>query len=156
MNFFFGRRMAGSLWMVFLLLFGGCATEHPELEQAIKVVRHVSSEKQLKSSSFLILSGEKTPSNFLTWMFSAMGTAEWYVADGPSIEFSPDELEHIKRITPLVPENVAIVADHPDPEKGKQVVVISDDNKNIIVVEGYLDPKEPHVLRKEWHFPELK
>ncbi len=151
-----------SLWIavgIFLMLslfymnFGD--TEYPGLQKAENVVRYVSSKHQLKRSSFPALAGEKSPSQFVKWMFSAMGSAEWYMVDA-SGEFSSDELKMIKKTgVPLLPPDVTIVPDKPNFERGKQVVVKSDNVKNMIVIESYLDPKEPPVRTREWEFPKF-
>ena len=38
-------------------------------------------------------------------------------------------------------------------DRGQQVVVRGDDERQMMVVEGYLDPQETPVLAKEWRFP---
>jgi hypothetical protein len=151
-----------SLWIAvgFLLMlplfymdFGD--TEYPSLQKAEGVVRYVSSKRQLKRSTFSALAAEKTPSQFVKWMFSPMGSAEWYMVDEPG-ELSSEELRMIKKTdAPLLPPDVIIVPDKPNLEHGKQVVVKTDDVKSMLIVESYLDPKEPPVRTREWEFPKF-
>ncbi len=154
--------MKASFWVAvgFLLLlplfymdFGD--TEYPGLQKAERVVRYVSSKRQLKRSSFTAFAGENTPSRFVKWMFSSMGYAEWYMVDAPG-EFSAEELKMIKKTgVPLLPPDVAIVPDKPNPERGKQVVVKPDNARNMIIVESYLDPQGAPVRTGEWEFPKF-
>jgi len=130
-------------------------SDYPELRKAVRVVRHTSARNELRRSSFMVIKGDKTPSQFVSWMFSPMGTAEWYMPED-SMEFTAEEMKMVGRVAPLVPKDVAIVPDQAGAELGKQVVVISDDARKMIVVEAYLNPNKPPVFIKEWKFPEFK
>jgi hypothetical protein len=145
----------GILLMLPLLYMDFGDTKYPSLQKAESVVRKVSSKRQLKRSSFSALAGEKTPSQFVQWMFSPMGSAEWYMVDTPG-EFSSEELKMIKKTgVPLLPPDVTIVPNKPNLEHGKQVVVKTDNVKNLIIVESYIDPKESPVRTLEWEFPKF-
>lgn len=54
--------------------------------------------------------------------------------------------------TLTLPESISIVADIPDPLKGKQIVVKSGNTGNRIIVEGYILPIEKTKITKEWEF----
>ena len=54
---------------------------------------------------------------------------------------------------PFFPAGVSVVANNPDLDRGRQVVVQGDDERQMLVVEGYLDPKVPAVVVKEWMCP---
>jgi hypothetical protein len=145
----------GFLLMLSLFYVGWDDPEYPSLQKAERFVRYVSSERQLKRSSFLALAGKKTPSHFVMWMFSPMGYAEWYVVEGSNLEFSADELKMIQRSgIPSIPSDVAIVSEKPNLERGKQVVVRGNNVKNMIIAESYLNPNEPPVRIREWEFPQ--
>jgi hypothetical protein len=45
-----------------------------------------------------------------------------------------------------------LVANNPDEDKGQQVVISGDDERQMLIVEGYLDPQDAPVLVKEWQF----
>ncbi len=127
-------------------------SENPQLKKGVRVVRYLSSERQLKRSSFMVLK-DKSPSRFVDWMFSPMGTAEWPPLED-SLEFGPEELKMMKKIgIPTIPKNVALVASTPDLERGKQIVVKANDQKQMIIVEGFVNPKSPPVFRDEISFP---
>jgi len=53
---------------------------------------------------------------------------------------------------PFLPSNVSLVFDEPDENRGQQLVVRGDDERKLLVVEGYLDPQDSPVLVKEWRF----
>jgi len=53
---------------------------------------------------------------------------------------------------PFLPSGVSLVPDKPDMDKGQQVVVRGDDERQMMIVEGYLDPQDAPVLVKEWRF----
>ncbi len=145
----------GFLLMLPLFYLDYGDSEYPSLQKAENVVRYVSSKRQLKRSSFHAISGEKKPSRFVQWMFSNIGYAEWYMVDAPG-EFHAEELKMIKKSgIPLIPPDVAIVANKPNPERNKQVVVKADNTKNKILVESYLNPQNPPVRSHEWDFPQF-
>lgn len=145
----------GFLLMLPILYMDYADTEYPSLQKAERVVRHVSSKRQLKRSSFAYLSEKNTPSHFVKWMFSALGYAEWYMVDAPG-ELSTEELKMIKKTgVPLLPPDVAIVPDKPSLEHRKQVVVRPDILRNMIIAESYLDPKASPVRTSEWKFPKF-
>ncbi len=120
----------------------------PELDRAAHVVRYLSAKKQLQRSSFWVLYPDGRPSEFVNWMFSAFGTAEWPPSENTA---DPYELEQARSIrAPIIPKNVALVPRQSNPDLKKQLVVQSDDAKGIIVVKAYLDPAKPPVLTREW------
>lgn len=128
---------------------------NPELKKGFRVVRYLSAERQLKRSSFMALK-ERKPSKFVEWMFSPMGSAEWPPWEDSHLEFDSEELKAMKKIgVPLIPKNVALVPLEVDLEKGRQIVVGADDPKRILIIEGFINPKNPPVLKEEIPFPEI-
>ncbi len=125
--------------------------EYPELERAVRVVKHLSSQRQLKRSSFLVYFPEGKPTDFVEWMFSGMGKAEWPPIEGG---LEPDLEEGAKSIgTPIAPKNVGLSPNTPNKEAQMQVVVTADDSQGLIQVTGYLDPSQQPVLTREWPLP---
>ena len=56
------------------------------------------------------------------------------------------ELKAMKMIDkPISPHNVSFLPLFTDPLKGKQLVVKFDDDRGVVIVDGYLDPNEPPV-----------
>lgn len=127
--------------------------ENPELNRAISVVRYMSADRQLKRTAFKMAYPEASPVQFVNWMFSPMGAAAWPPFEGGG-EFSQEEEKMIKKAgMPFFPTGVAIVANNPDSDRGMQVVVRGDDERKMLVVEGYLNPEVSAVVVKEWKFP---
>ncbi len=130
--------------------------DNVELRKGIAVVRYMSAERQIKRSSFLAAYPEGTPEDFLNWMFSSMGVAEWPAYEG-GLEFGPEEEAMIKKTgMPFIPAGLSLIAQEPDVERGRQVVVYANEEENSLVAEGYENPSEPPVIVKSWPFPELK
>ncbi len=126
-----------------------------ELRKGIAVVRYLSAERQLKRSSFLVAYPDGTPKQFLSWMFSSMGVAEWPPYEG-GMEFSPEEEAMVRKTgMPFIPKGLSLVAENPDIEKGRQVVIFSDEVEPYLVAEGYENPSDPPVIVKRWPFPDL-
>jgi hypothetical protein len=123
-----------------------------ELRKGISVVRYMSAPRQLKRSAFGSTFPEGSPAQFVEWMFSPMGSAIWPPVEGGG-EFSLEEEKMIRKTgIPFLPSGVSLVSDGPDMDRGQQVVVRGDDERWMLVVEGYLDPQDDPVLIKEWQF----
>ena len=153
-----GVARMGLILIMSLVLSGilGCEAppQYPELEKAIRVVRYLSAPNQLQRSSFLAVFPDGQPSDFVTWMFSTFGTAEWPPAEG-SLELENSDWEDAMRATgtPIRPREVSLVPLKPNPELKKQIVVKPDDVRQKILVAGYLEPGTAPVLVREWDWP---
>ncbi len=147
--------------LLFILIAGltACAESPsgpPDLEQGIRVVRYMASKNQLRRSSFLVVYPEGKPSDFVNWMFSTFGTAEWPPSEEMA-EMDPMTLEQAKSIRmPIIPKGVAIVALKPDEERGRQVVIRADDARGVLIVEGYADPGQAPVAQSLIKIPKVK
>jgi len=147
-----------SMTMLFILVLWlaiGCggreAPAPPELEQAVRVVRYMTSPMRLSRSGFQAQSSDK-PSDFVSYMFSDMGVAEWPYSE-EMVEEDPSLGEEARAIgMPLIPQGVSLVPRRPDPSQKTQLVVKSDDARKMIMVEGYADPSTKPVLTREWAF----
>ncbi|MEK9628030.1 MAG: hypothetical protein VW455_03315 [Nitrospinota bacterium] len=147
----------GFILVLPLFYLSNCSapTENIELRKGIDVLRYMSSEGQLKRSSFIAGYPEGTPEDFLNWMFSEMGAAEWPPYEG-GMEFSPEEEAMVKKTgIPFIPKNLLLIPNEPEMERGRQVVIIADNENNQLIAEGYEDPAELPVVIKKWAFPEL-
>ena len=136
----------------------GCVEKGPEepqeLKRAAQAVAYMVAPKHLERSSFYAIYPEGKPSQFVKWMFSTFGTAEW-----PPAEDSPDEAALEGAIAlriPIIPRDVAIIRDKPDADLAKQLVVRADDLKGMVIAEGYLAPEGPPVLTREWKLTRFK
>jgi hypothetical protein len=125
--------------------------ENIELRKGIAVVRYMSAPRQLQRSSFLPTYPNGTSEQFLSWMFSSLGVAEWPPYEG-GLEFSPEEEAMIRKTgMPFIPANLVLISQEPDLEKGRQVVIRADNG--LLIAEGYENPEEPPVVIKKMAFP---
>jgi len=121
--------------------------KYPKLEKAERIVRYMSAPRQLKRSSFLLVYPEGKPSDFVKWMFSSLGTAEW-----PPSEWELDDVDREGMRSagiPILPKEVGIFSS-PQSDVLKHIIVKSDDSKGVLIVEGFLKPGEPPVFVKQW------
>lgn len=139
-----------------LLMLSSCAdTIAPDIKKGVQVVRYMSAKRQILRSSFTVVYPEAKPSDFVDWMFSEIGAAEWPDSEAYA-ELDPTVREQARSIgAPLIPKDVQIVPLNPKVEMEKQVVVKFDDLRGVIIVEGYLDPKDPPILVQEWQLPRV-
>lgn len=153
------RYRVGILLTAFWVLPGtlACTTQgdYPELEQGIKVVRYMSARNQLERSSFTVVYPRGRPSEFVTWMFSTMGTAEWPPNEN-YLDMDAEMKDAIQSLPiPVIPKDLVLRAREPDRSSGMQVVILSDDSRGVIVVHGFVDPNIDPVLVREWKLPAL-
>ena len=123
--------------------------EYPTLEKAERIVRHMSAPRQLKRSSFLLVFPEGKPSDFVNWMFSSLGAAEWPPSQEEWEDMGGDSEDPAG--IPILPKDVGIFSS-PRSDVTKHIIVKSDDRKGLIIIEGFLKPGEPPVLVKQWSF----
>ena len=145
----------GFILVLPLLYFDYGPKDNIELRKGIAVVRYMSAPRQLQRSSFLAAYPNGTPEQFLNWMFSPMGLAEWPPYEG-GMEISPEEEKMIRKTgLPFIPAGLSLIAQEPDVERGRQVVIYADEEERLLVAEGYENPSEPPVIVKSWSFPEM-
>lgn len=138
---------AGLLW--------GCANNTPpELEQAVNAVRYLSAPKQLSRSAFAaaFADGKGTPSQYVSFLFSTMGTAEWPRA------LDANEAQAMRSAgIPMIPENVLLAPLKPDREAKRkwQLVVRFDNTRGVIIVDGYTNPTQKPLFTQEWPLPKV-
>lgn len=141
-----------------LVFFTTCGdpSAPPELEQAADFIAWMLVPGNLSRSTFPVVLPQGTPKQFVSWLFSTLGTAEWPPSESMARQY-PDEAEMARAIgAPLFPDDVRIFHSKTDSSAGKQIVVKWDDGRNVVIVEGYLDPTQPPVLLKEWELPEVQ
>ena len=143
----------------FLMILAGIAlscsgsSAEPELERAAVLVEHFTTPSVLSNSTFPVVLPDGTPRQFVSWLFSGLGKAEWPLTREESLrDFGEAELPGM----PSLPDSVAFLHSRPDTSEGKQIVVTWDDAKGIVIVEGYLDPKLEPVFRKEYVLPKVQ
>ena len=82
----------------------------------------------------------------MSFLFSDLGAAEWPPAEGLE-EGLPGQ---------SLPPNVAVTHAGPDASRAMQVVIRWDDERRMILFEGYADPLEPPVIRRETDLPVVR
>lgn len=140
-----------TIYGTFFFLKDCCEPEgDPELRIGIQLVRYMSAPWQLKRSSFLAVYPNGKPSEFVNWMFSPFGTAEWPPTEA-MVEM--DEMEGMQARSigaPILPKGVKMSPFKLNPDSGKQVVIKADDVKGMILVEAFLDPNLPPEIQDSW------
>lgn len=123
-----------------------------ELEQAAMLVEYFTAPSVLGNSTFPVVLPDGTPKQFVSWLFSQIGTAEWPLTREEAMrEFGQPGLPGM----PMLPDSVAYHHSKPDTAQRKQIVVKWDDARGVVIVEGYLDPKQTPVLVKEYRLPKV-
>jgi hypothetical protein len=152
-----------AVWLWLALLLAACSQSTaskldltpPELKQAARVVEYLLEPRHLSRSAFSVAFPECRPSQFVSFMFSTMGTAEWPDSEAMA-EQDPMLREQAEAIrAPLRPKGVAIIAREPNPASGQQIVVKADDARGVVIVEGYTDPKLQPILTREYKVPRV-
>lgn len=114
----------------------------PELEQAVAVVGYLASSRYINRSMYSATFETGTPSEFISYLFSSMGAAE---RPEPASARQPGSSG-----PPGWPDDIGFHALQPRAGGGKQVVVVPDDARGVIIAEGYVDPAAKPVLRREF------
>jgi len=145
-----------ALLIVFAMVFisgcgDGAVSAAPELKQAAKAFRHMAKPSELSRSMFSAAYPNGKPSQYVSFLFSGPGTAEWPI---PLDEYEEDAMRSAR--IPVIPQGLPIVKNKPDEDRGMQLVIRYDDGRNVVIAEGYEDPKKPAVLRREWELPKVK
>ena len=143
-------------WIVGLSLIACEGPVPTDLDRAAKVVRYMSRADVLKHSSFPKKYPNGKPSDFVKWFLSKEGRAQW-PASLDNADSNPEiRNEAYEHGAPIVPRNMIFLADKPDREKGRQLVVKSYDNGGLIIVEGYGNPNTLPDLKRQWKLPQNK
>ncbi len=144
------------LWGLMLTATACKEKAPPDLVKGAKVIGSWLRPRNLSRSAFFVGIPDGKPSQFVSYIFSEMGTAEWSPSEG-SGEFSEDEIKAMKQTgLALTPVGVAFVPLKPDKSKGRQIVVKSDDSRGMVIAEGYTDPSKKPVLIKEWKLQKVE
>jgi hypothetical protein len=116
-----------------------------ELADAVAVVGYLASPRFVNVSAYSATAETGAPSEFVSYLFSDLGAAE---LPEPA---RPGEPQGAGRGGPPAwPEGVALRPHRPDPRLGKQVVIVPDDARGLVVAEGYLDGNGAPLLRREF------
>jgi hypothetical protein len=137
-----------------LMLTSGCDLQPPsDLDQAAKVIQYMMKPNHLARSAFAAAFSDPKPSQFVSYLFSEMGAAEWPAADTLADELEREQMKAIG--APMLPAGVAFVPRMVDPERGRQLVVMFDDSRGVVIVVGYENPAQTPVFKREWILPHV-
>lgn len=119
-----------------LICLGACGSsggkKDPDLQKAFSFVRYLAGKRFLSRSAFIHFFPDKKPSQFVSYLFSTMGTAEWATTGDPIEE------EQMRSVgIPVPPSNVRITNRLISGEE-KQLVLKGDDQEMQIIVEAYI------------------
>ena len=116
-------------------------TINPRLEQAVLAVKYMTSKRYISQSVFSTMYPDQKPSEYIEFLFSTIGSAEWPIA------FDEGEEEQLRSVgIPILPLDLAILPHKPDLNTDLQVVLKADDKKGLIIVEAYEKAGEGPVL----------
>ncbi|MEX1139915.1 MAG: hypothetical protein WEB33_12090 [Bacteroidota bacterium] len=138
---------------VFLLSCSSESSVPPELDQASRSIEWSLKPATLAQSTFPVVLPNGTPKQFVSWYFSTLGAAE-----RPGYD-TGDEMEREMTATlgaTFVPKGVSIVHSKPDTALGKQIVMKWDDDRGVVILEGYLKADEAPVLAREIELPHVQ
>ena len=125
----------------------------PELRQAVSVVRHMAQPQHLSRSAFGAVLPHQQPNEWVSYLFSEMGAAEWPMRD----DWADDTVveQHQAIGAPLTPGAGRFVPWKRDRSAGKQLVVAGDDVTGEIELTAFLDPDEEPVWTARFELPEV-
>lgn len=120
----------------------------PELKRGVQLIRWMAAPEQLSKSMYSTVQDGKA-STFVSYVFSDMGVAEWPQSE-EAAEHDPAIKERaMAALLPLSPKGVTFSANAPNPAKGRQVVLKSDDARQMIVIEAYDNPSAEPLMTDE-------
>ncbi len=136
------------LLVILALAFSACGSnEPPELQQAAWVIQHMMAPANLSRSAFCVGFPEGRPSQYVSYLFSDMGAAEWPINEDWADEFDRETARATR--TPLAPSGVFFAPNQWECGEGTQLVIRYDDARGVVILEGYgLTDTEP-VLHRE-------
>ncbi len=146
------RRLLALTLAVFLF---ACANgEPPELAQAADAFEDMLKPVNFSRSMYVVAFSDGTPSQYVSYLFSDMGSAEWPPSEAWADDMLREQMAAIGQS--LLPADVAIVSLSPDLGHDKQLVISFDDEQGVVIATGYLDPVSEPVLTRTWKLPEVE
>jgi len=140
------------------IALAGCHSTPPDLAAAVGAVGSMLSPQALERSAFYAVYPEGTPSDFVAFLFSPLGKAEW-VPDDPTVApgrgglVSPADVLAVGGKLP--PGVVGLVPEEPEPHILRQVVLRGDDERGVVIAAAYEQPWSVAVVVHEWALPRV-
>lgn len=129
------------------------STVPPDLEQAATIIERFASPLRLQNSMFAAAYPECKATEYVRYLFSDLGAAE--LPRGESMGDEMDRAQAEAGRMPLWPDSVAMIADKPDGDAGRQIVLTGDDTKNTVTIALYTDPLGAPVATREFTVPKV-
>ncbi len=135
----------------FMHLYPSPESDHPELYQSYQAMRSMCTETNLRDSAFAYVYPDCKPSEYVGYLFSSLGSAEWPPRVG--LEFTAEEAR-MARIQ-VLPEDVTIVPLRPRRHLDKQLVIGYDDDEGVVTAKAYEVWNDKPVFEREWPLPRV-
>ena len=131
---------------ILVLLSAGCqSASDPDLKQANAAMAKMAVDQTLTKSCFPVFYPHGEASDFVNYLFSDLGTAEW------PIPFDEMEEEQFKSIgQPSLPRNVTVSPFKRNHPNSKEIVLIADNANRTVLVQGYLAESNEIVFEAQW------
>lgn len=152
--------------IVVLTLLSGCSAEStdPELRQAARAMHQMTTRSSLNRSCFYVAYPNGSSADFVDYLFSSLGTAEWPPGDGktpPGEELSADEAmmqeamafeaEQAKAAgRAVLPGTVTISRLERRDSGAKELVLSPGDAKGVVLARGYMPDETEPAFESEW------
>lgn len=136
------------------VLFACANRGPPELVQAADAFEDMLEPINLSRSMFVVAFPGGKPSQFVSYLFSDMGAAEWPPSEAWAGEIEREQMEAVGQT--LLPADVAIVSRSPDLGRGKQLVIAYDNKRGVVIGRGYVDPATEPTFTREWKLPQVE
>jgi len=134
--------LAGSL----LMLMTGCGSPPDEdLTAANTAFSQMASNRSLSRSCFSVAYPDGQASDFIDYLFSDLGSAEWPVAFD---EYEENAMRSIGQV-PL-PSNVVVSRLNRTSPSQKELVLVANNAERKVLVKGYLANEPKVVFEDEW------
>ena len=137
----------------------GCSSAPPDLAAAVRAVGSMLSPHGLQRSAFYAVYPEGTPSDFVAFIFSPLGKAEWVPDDPPAAPWRAGLVSAAEVLGvggELPPGAIALVPAEPEPHILRQVVLRADDERGVVIAAAYEQPWSVPVLVQEWTLPRVR
>ena len=140
------QRLVTATLFALAVACSGSSEPPPDLVAAAAVVGYLASPRYIEISMYSATVETGTPSEFVSYLFSDMGASERPEPARPEESGGDGK----RGGPPSWPAGIGYYPHKPDFRGGRQVVVVLDDARRIIVAEGYVDPAGKPVLRREF------
>ena len=137
-------RIAKGILPLLLIVTIGCNSSpqmDADLSQGVASVRYMTSKRWLSRSAFQATFPDKKPSDYVSYLFSDFGVAEWPIA------IDEQERQQLRAAgIPPLPADLPLVSNRPDPTHERQIVIRADDAEGVVIIEAYETPNSQPIF----------